>query len=82
MKMKVKTYWCNINNFGDSLNKLIFNKFVGVEIKHKDVCDAELIGIGSLLDNCLIDKNGFYRKDYPLIIFTSGFGFEEGGVFS
>lgn len=81
MKIRIKTYYCNINNFGDSLNRLIYDKFIKVKIKYTNIPDAELIGIGSLLDNCLMDKHGFYKKDYPLIVFSTGFGFEEGGCF-
>lgn len=79
--MKIPFYYCNIDNFGDALNKYIFSELAQIEIENSRLSSAEVIGIGSLLDNCLADKYTILRKHLTKIIFSSGFGFEEGGFF-
>lgn len=79
--MRIPLYWCNIDNFGDALNKYIFSELAKIEVENSRLSSAEIIGIGSLLDNCLADKYTILRKHLTKIIFSSGFGFEEGGFF-
>lgn len=80
--MKILTYFCDIDNFGDSLNKYIFREFLGRKIKYSHICISNLIGIGSLLENILLDnKSKFINRNYPLRIFSSGFGFDVGKFF-
>ena len=79
--MKLPIYYCAIDNFGDKLNEDLFELFFKNKIKSSFEGEALAIGIGSLLDNFLKDKNdkGFIKN--PIYIFSSGFGFEEGGFF-
>ncbi len=79
--MKIPVYWCNIDNFGDALNSYIFKELAQLDVKNSPLSNAVIIGIGSLLDNCLIDKNTIKIKRPAKMIFSSGFGFEEGGFF-
>jgi len=77
--MKIKIFYCNIDNFGDKLNEYIF-KLINVEAVAAEIEQSMAIGIGSLLDMCLFDKNSKFIKK-PIFIFSTGFGFEEGGFF-
>lgn len=80
--MKIPFYWCKINNFGDALNPLILSKLGSIQTYYKqDIKQAELIGIGSILENLLIDnpKHNFIKR--PIRIFSSGLGFPEGEFF-
>ena len=79
--MKLKIYYCNIDNFGDKLNEDIFAKFLNLKIKRKSLKKSKVMGIGSLLDNCLLDNNDTCFDNNELKIFSTGFGFEEGGFF-
>ena len=79
--MKIPVYWCNIDNFGDALNSYIFKELAQLDVKNSPLSNAVIIGIGSLLDNCLIDKNTIKIERPAKMIFSSGFGFEEGGFF-
>lgn len=73
-------FYCDINNFGDSLNKYIYEKIADISFVSSSFEDADCIGIGSLLDMCLMDKySEFIHR--PLFVFSTGFGFEEGGFF-
>ena len=74
--MKIAYNYCNIKNFGDQLNPLIFKHFTGFDIVADNPFFAEVIGIGSLFEGVLIsDKNRLYSKN-PLKVFSTGFGFD------
>ena len=79
--MKLPVYYCNIDNFGDKLNEEIFKLFFNKNIKFENIDKAIIVGIGSLLDSILYDKNDTQYINKPIYIFSSGFGFEEGGFF-
>ena len=76
--MKTGIYFCDIENFGDALNKYIFKD---LDITYKNVKKAAIMGIGSLLENLLVDNKGYPNINLPIKIFSSGFGFEKGGFF-
>lgn len=79
--MKIPFFWCDMNNFGDALNPIIFKRLIGVDIKPVSFENAEFIGIGSLLDMCLMDSHDKKFMKKPLFVFSTGIGFEEGGFF-
>ena len=79
--MKIPFFWCNIDNFGDALNPIIFKRLIGMDIRCAPVNRATIVGIGSLLDMCLMDSRDKKFIKRPLIVFSSGLGFEEGGFF-
>ncbi len=79
--MKVPFYYCNIDNFGDKLNEDLMKYFLDTKIKSSSIKHSYAMGIGSLLDNILLDKNDKQFDRKPLKILSSGFGFEEGGFF-
>lgn len=79
--MKIPVYYCNISNFGDKLNEDLLSLILSCDVKTKSLKKAEIMGIGSLLDNILLDKNDKKIVQKPIKIFSSGFGFEEGGFF-
>ena len=78
----LKLYYCDCDNFGDALNKYIFEYCFGVKTAYADSWEAEAIGIGSILDRTLLqirdifpfilDKTFNLKK--PLYILSSGFG--------
>lgn len=79
--MNINFNFCDINNFGDALNKTIFKELLNIEIISKSLKKSYIIGIGSVLDNLLkdsVDKKSYKNK---ISVFSSGFGFEEGGFF-
>lgn len=80
----VKTYFCNIDNFGDALNVPIFKRF-GIQTEHTSIDKATIIGIGSILDDLLYKKRQYFTYKYnqifkkrtsPIFIYSSGFGFD------
>ena len=79
--MKIPVFWCEGNNFGDALNPIIFKRLLGIDIKNANLNSACLIGIGSLLDMCLMDKNDTQFIKKTIMVFSTGVGFEEGGFF-
>ncbi len=79
--MLTPVYYCNINNFGDKLNEDILKLFFKNDIRFATLDSALVMGIDSLLDNILQDKNDIVFEKSPLYIFSTGFGFEEGGFF-
>ena len=80
MQEEFRLFYCDIDNFGDKLNMYIYMKIANMSIASSSLETADFIGIGSLLDMCLMDKNAqFIRR--PLFIYSTGFGFEEGGFF-
>ena len=79
--MKIPVFWCNINNFGDALNPVLFKRLAGIDIHAASFNTAAIIGIGSLLDMCLMDSHDKKFIKRPLLVFSTGIGFEEGGFF-
>ena len=79
--MKIPFFWCDMNNFGDALNPIIFKRLLGTDIKYAGLDSAYIIGIGSLLDMCLMDKHNLKYNKKPIMVFSTGIGFEEGGFF-
>ena len=71
----MELYYCNIDNFGDKLNEYIFKQIFGIEIKHSSEKEAEIIGIGSILDKILKRNFNFFVPKNKLTVFGSGFGF-------
>lgn len=81
----IKTYYCDILNAGDQLNKLIIKELWGKDIVHSDYLYCDLVGIGSILDDiCImfpenrkdeiranVKKN--LASDDPCYIWSSGF---------
>ena len=82
-KLVMKLFYCDINNFGDELNKYIFKKCFNITVEYADFKNAEAMGIGSILDNALLStknvcsflKRSFSKKS--LLIMSSGFGWEN-----
>lgn len=77
----MKIHYCKMsnNNFGDMLNEHIFKTLFGIEICHARVENADVIGIGSVLEKLLARRinalNLFsLRKQKEINIFSSGFG--------
>ena len=80
--MRVPFYWCDIPNFGDALNPVIFAKLAGMKIRFAPVDYARVMGIGSLGDNLLVDStSALSSRRSPIWLFSTGIGFEEGGFF-
>lgn len=77
--MKVPFHFCDIDNFGDQLNPLIFKKFTGFDIVKENNRFAEVIGIGSILDGLLLNDEMASVSKGPLNVFSSGFGFDTAG---
>ncbi len=88
MKRQIPLYFCDMSNFGDALNKYIISHYISTEVKFSKLKNAELIGIGSILDNCLLKRRHFLFhkiKAYfsplkTISVFSSGFGFEESDL--
>lgn len=78
--MRLPVYWCDISNFGDALNPLIFEKLAGIKITCSSYKDSYIVGIGSLLDSFLLSKHDRKFICNPIMVFSSGFGFQEGKV--
>ena len=75
----MKMFYCDMNNFGDALNKYIFEKIFGVGIEYCSTWNCESVGIGSILDKFLIQTNDIFRIKLqnifkPVKVFSSGFG--------
>jgi pyruvyltransferase len=77
--MKIPYDYCNINNFGDQLNPLIFKYFTGFDIVKDNNRFAEVIGIGSVLDGLLLNDKNASVSESALNVFSSGFGFDTKG---
>ena len=77
--MATGLYYCRSGNFGDALNPLIFERALGVPVCYAKKRDAELCGIGSILDNLMVSPSvinrvmGAYLS--PIHVFSSGFTF-------
>lgn len=80
--MRIPFYWCEIPNFGDALNPVIFAKLAGMKIRFAPVDYALIMGIGSLGDNLLMDDTAPTPHCHsPMWLFSTGMGFEEGKFF-
>ena len=79
--MKIPFFWCNMSNFGDALNPIIFKRLLNIDIYYADLKDAYVVGIGSLGDMCLMDSHNTNFIKKPIFMFSTGIGFEEGGFF-
>lgn len=63
----IKAYYCNSSNYGDTLTPYLLKQFWNLDITHTDdVTQADLIGIGSILENCT-------KITQPTAIWGSGF---------
>lgn len=72
--MKIPFYYCDIPNFGDALNPVIFDRLAGIDIREAPVDFALIMGIGSLGDNLLVDaKDGAFNEN-PIALFSTGIG--------
>lgn len=78
--MLVPYHFCDIENFGDQLNKLIFKHFTGMDVVKENNKFADVIGIGSILDGLLLQDERGAVSSAPLNVFSSGFGFDTNGV--
>lgn len=81
MKKRVlKLYWWRSKNFGDNLNAYIFSKCFNIKVKYSNIWFAHAIGIGSVLDKCLLQVRSLFpfvlSKLFPfyppILVFSSG----------
>ncbi len=79
--MKIPFFYCDIPNFGDALNPIIFSKLAKIKIRFAPVDFAMIMGIGSLGDMLLMDTKDHIFKENPIWLFSTGIGFEEGKFF-
>ena len=76
---KLDIFYCNIDNFGDQLNKIIFKKLLNIPTSYNEnVSEAEILGIGSILDCLLAERNSSYYNNIPIRVFSTGFHYETG----
>lgn len=81
----MKMYFCNCDNFGDQLNKYIFEKCFDINIEYSNLKNAKLIGIGSILHNCLMRNcdiipyyiNKWLKNNNDIYVLGSGFGIDN-----
>lgn len=76
--MKVNCYYCNYKNFGDQLNKVLFQKEINMKTGWSKYEDAVLIGIGSIIE-AVMEKPKEKRKstERKCICFSCGFANEK-----
>jgi len=74
----VQAFWCDSPNFGDALNRLLFAELGGFDLVPALEDEAQVAGIGSVLDRFLADVAHPHLKRRPIFVFSSGFGFDEG----
>lgn len=72
--MKIPYEYCNIKNFGDQLNPLIFKLFTDIDIIKDNNRFADVIGIGSILDGLFHNDQDADVSPAPLNVFSTGFG--------
>lgn len=78
----LRLYFCDSDNFGDALNKYIFEMCFGIKTEFAPTWQADAIGIGSILDRCLLQvrdiipylDSKIFNNKKPLYILSSGFG--------
>lgn len=75
--MILPVYYCNNANFGDSLNIELLKKYIGTDIVFAEIKEAEVIGIGSLLECLLKEEKRSSVMEKPIRVFSTGFGFAE-----
>ena len=76
---KLDIFYCNIDNFGDQLNKIIFKRLLNIPTSYNEnVQEAEILGIGSILDFLLAEKNQNYYNNIPIRVFSTGFHYDIG----
>ncbi len=63
---RLQIYFCNIPNFGDTLNSYIIDNLFNVNVVESFVETADIIAIGSILDVLLEDR----MRQYPIKIST------------
>ncbi len=78
----MRLYYCNINNFGDALNKYIFEQCFDQKVEFSSSVSCDFIGIGSVLECALLQtkdlsKLAFLPFSKPLTVLSSGFGWED-----
>lgn len=79
-KRTLRLYWWRSKNFGDNLNAYIFSKCFNVEVKYSNIWFAQAVGIGSVLDKCLLQVRSllpFVLSKFipfypPVLVFSSG----------
>lgn len=64
-----RVYWSNIQNFGDRLTVPLLAKFAGIEAKNSRPKNAEIVGIGSILEQV--------PEEFEGTILGAGFMFEK-----
>ena len=81
----IKLNFCNINNFGDSLNLILFSNLFNVKVEYASVKKADFMGIGSIIDDLLYKKREFllchlknylFNDEHSIKILSSGLGFD------
>lgn len=64
--MRVTTYYCTYNNFGDNLNIDIFKKY-GLKVISSRFEESSIIGIGTLLNKTLFtNKSNCLKSDFHI----------------
>lgn len=72
--MKINCYFCNYNNFGDQLNRLIFEKEIGYSTCWSTYERSTIIGIGSIIEAIVKKPDDKRRQNKEHVYcFTSGF---------
>ena len=72
--MKINCYYCNYKNFGDQLNKLIFEKEIGYKTIWAPFCNCTIIGIGSIIE-AIMNKSTNLKKNNPHKVYCFSCGF-------
>lgn len=67
--MKIPFYYCDCDNFGDKLNEDLFRLLLKKSIISSTIEESIIMGIGSLLDNILLDKNDKKIIKNPIYIY-------------
>ena len=76
---QVRVLYCNINNFGDQLNKLIFKKYLHKLVRPvNSLKKAQILGIGSIFEWVMAEKNEEDYIDKEIKVFSSGFHYPVG----
>lgn len=77
-RKKVLTYFCSIPNIGDILNWFMLDGLFGINVIEENCNRSELVAIGSILDEFLVEKNdqekSYYKDDTDLLhVWGTGF---------
>lgn len=75
--LRIKCYYCNCKNFGDRLNTLILEKFLGTKICWSPYEKATIIGIGSIIEAILRKNDKRASNSGDVYCFSSGFAKKE-----